>query len=1648
MKRLFAVSAVILSIAIVLNSCSGGGSSGTPYGGPGSFWSSPTTTISGTVTLSTTVAGSSKPSGYQVAPSGSLMNKVLTTAGIKQAPTLLPPLINATMKLYNADRPDWIYPVSQVFTNSTGLYTFNKMMNADLNLAPDGSREYNDGDAIPSGNYTVIATNDTTVSGGKQFVAVQAIIKRFAGDVTGNDLVVQDSEAYPEVIYIFGEERESIGGSDTILPTNAGIQIIFSMAMAKLSVIKAVTVTDNGGNLVAGHWKISPDLITATFYPDAPLNPDSNYSVKIAGGLTNPRAAVNVYGKPIPASIEKDFSTSSQADTTVPDPVRLSPLQQTNVPIITPIQIGFLEPIDINSIVVTGSPSIGDKPLVTFVGKKDELIAGQPVTYYVYEVGHSALRLGTNYTITVSGVKDMAGNQSTTGTTYHFTTESTSNGITVGGTMEQSQIEVKDVFGKWMNVLKSRNPILLTSYMSGDFFWLTNGWSPYDENRDGRLNLMEFRQMLLGMFADFEYCGVNVSGDITSGSTIDITGGLAAIEFGLNFTATNNLADQRCIAYDGATQTMYSELEYFNSAWLIKRGSDEPTTAYPGALEVIDLITPGNGTIFPEPTPTKPLTPSFGWTGIADVTAYALILMESGSNDTGWIAVVDGNTVTPGSTKTIAYENVSPTDGSYFVMPATNNPFGFTNLISQMKPGRKYIWSVVGFTAYTRADFEANNVPNLAADLKASSRPYNFLVINATPPYIISTTPDNGTLDVPVDLAAITATFSEAMNAASINTTTFKVNNGAVTGAVTYDDVTMTAIFTPSGVLNHSTTYMVSVTSGIEDAGNNSMAPDSWVFTTEAAPDTTAPTTTASPDQGTYNSAQNVSLIADEPATIYYTTDGSTPTTASTSYSGAIPITSTMTLKFFAQDTAGNSENVQTKVYTIDVSIPTTTASPAGGSYTTSTSVTLTADEAATIYYTTDGTSPTTASPVYTAAVPLGEGATTLKFFAKDTAGNQEAVKTENYTVDTQRPTVTINSQPTDPTAASIANFTFSSNEAGTTFQCQIDAGAFDVCTSPMSYNTTDGSHTFTVKAIDTLGNESLTPATYTWLRDGSGPTLSLFSIGSGNPAYTTSATVTLYSSADDAHPITGMRISNDGTFDTEPWEAYTAIRTLWSLTAGDGSKIVHIRVRDSLLNESATYSDDIMLDTTPPNTTITSGPANGSVTSSTSAIFTFTATEVGSTFECSTNGTAWSACTSPYTYPGAPLANGPHSFFVRAKDPRNWTDTTPATSDWVVDTNLLVTTASPVGGLYNAAQNVTLQVIGALPPVTTRYCLGAACDPTTGTLYTGGTISISSSATLRFYSVDNSETETVKQEVYTIDAAAPNTTITSGPTNPTQSMDTTFSFTASEPATFECQLDVGGYAACTSPISYTVAAGVHTFYVKATDTAGNTDLTPAAHPWTADNSGPTGSITINAGATYATSGSVTLSLSATDTLTSVTQMQISNDGTFDTEPMEGYTTSKPWTLTAGNGTKNVYARFFDAAGNVSSVYADSIVLDATAPGTIWRYPGVGTTGIPVTAILYFDFSEQMSAATINASTFTLTYASGSVTGLVTYNSTYYEAVFDPSVNLQYGTTYTATVTTGAKDLAGNSFAGTSWLFTTDFGKWDQAPWDSAKWSP
>ncbi|MCE7699257.1 MAG: chitobiase/beta-hexosaminidase C-terminal domain-containing protein, partial [Methanobacterium paludis] len=158
---------------------------------------------------------------------------------------------------------------------------------------------------------------------------------------------------------------------------------------------------------------------------------------------------------------------------------------------------------------------------------------------------------------------------------------------------------------------------------------------------------------------------------------------------------------------------------------------------------------------------------------------------------------------------------------------------------------------------------------------------------------------------------------------------------------------------------------------------------------------------------GLYGTDQTVNLTAsdqiDPDPKIYYTLDGSDPTTNSTLYDGPITIgEGTTTLKFRAFDAYGYSSDVVTRNYIIDKTAPTITATPSGGTYNTTQNVTLTATDATStkIYYTTDGTDPksTTTRNVYTGPIAI-HTTTSLEFAAVDAAGNWSPIYTQNYTM-------------------------------------------------------------------------------------------------------------------------------------------------------------------------------------------------------------------------------------------------------------------------------------------------------------------------------------------------------------------------------------------------------------------------------------------------------------------------------------------------------------------------------------------------------------------------------------------------------------------------------------------------------------------------
>ncbi len=260
--------------------------------------------------------------------------------------------------------------------------------------------------------------------------------------------------------------------------------------------------------------------------------------------------------------------------------------------------------------------------------------------------------------------------------------------------------------------------------------------------------------------------------------------------------------------------------------------------------------------------------------------------------------------------------------------------------------------------------------------------------------------------------------------------------------------------------------------------------------------------------------------------------------------------------------------------------------------------------------------------------------------------------------------------------------------------------------------------------------------------------------------------------------------------------------------------------------------AEDIAFAPTPLDTSIDSHPVDP--TASTTATFTFSATQVGSSFQCKLDRAGFSPCTSPTNYTN--LADGSHTFQVRATHGQA-TDTTPASFTWtiastapdtLIDSHPVDPTASTTATFTFSANQVGSSFECKLDGAGFSTCT----SPTNYTNLADG------SHTFQVRATHGQATDaTPASFTWTIDTTAPDTLIDSHPDNPTTLTDATFTFHATETSTFQCSLDNNAYSTCTSPKTYHgLTKRTHTFQVKATDTTGNTDPTPATYTWTNAN--------------------------------------------------------------------------------------------------------------------------------------------------------------------------------------------------------------------
>ena len=418
----------------------------------------------------------------------------------------------------------------------------------------------------------------------------------------------------------------------------------------------------------------------------------------------------------------------------------------------------------------------------------------------------------------------------------------------------------------------------------------------------------------------------------------------------------------------------------------------------------------------------------------------------------------------------------------------------------------------------------------------------------------------------------------------------------------------------------------------------------------------------------------------------------------------------------------------------------------------------------------------------------------------------------------------------------------------------------WDVCGS--SYTApglSDGVHRLSALAVDWAGNPSATSYGapngketkpnfdyWTFKVDATGPKVTIYDAPIG----------TVGTGTGDVSFLANEPATFECKLDAGAWASCTSPAPFSGLS--DGGHTFSVRGTDLFGNLGAVATASWTVDTSPPDTTITSGPSVWGTSST--ATFVFNSSKAGSTLECQFDGGPWAACTSPKSYPGL-LDGSAHTFGVVATDQWGHVDPTPATRAWTVDITppAVTITGGPTGIVIVSGASFTFTGSDGGSGLAGFECQvdaggWSACTSPDNVAVANG------AHTFYVRATDNAGNTATDTRSWTANAPpAPNTSIDTGPSGTVPTGDATFTFSSDVvTATFECQLDSGGWAACLTPKSYTgLLNGPHTFEVRATD-AGNADLTPASRTWTVDIPAP--NTTINSSTIVLATASFTFS--------------------------------------------------------------------------------------------------------------------------------------------------------------------------------------------
>ncbi|MGA2674740.1 MAG: Ig-like domain-containing protein [Terracidiphilus sp.] len=848
-------------------------------------------------------------------------------------------------------------------------------------------------------------------------------------------------------------------------------------------------------------------------------------------------------------------------------------------------------------------------------------------------------------------------------------------------------------------------------------------------------------------------------------------------------------------------------------------------------------------------------------------------------------------------------------------------------------------------------------------------------------PGVVSVTPAQGATGVVIN-TTVTATFSVAMNPSTITTSTFTLagpGGTAVAGAVTYSGTTAT--FTPAAVLAYGTTYTATITNGAAAPGGAELLGNYvWSFTT------------ITPAPG---------VVSTIPA------NGATN----------VPIGQVLSATF---GEAMNPTTITAATFTVTAG---GVAVPGTVSYS---GVVATFTPTASLAY----------STVYTATITTG---------ATSVAGTPLAANyVWSFTTITPAPTVTA---------------VFPVNGALNVPIGQALSATFSEAMLPGTINAT----TFTLTV--TGGAAVVGTVTYSG---------GVATFAPANPlAYSTNYTATITTGAKDL-AFQPLASNYQWSFTT-----ITPTPTVTAVVPANGA--TGVPIAQAL---TAAFSEAMNPGTIDAATFTVTGPGGVAVPGAVSY------SGLVATFTPTANLAYSSSYVATITTGAADLAGtGLATNYV-------WTFTTVSPALAVLSTVPVNTaTGVAVGQVLSATFNEPMNCVAF--PAAAFTVTGPNATPVPGTIGCSGAVAtFTPAADLAFNTVFTATITTGAQDLAgtslaanyvwtfrTVPAPTPPTVISTVPLNGAtavpinQALTATFSVAMDaasiDSATF--LLTETGGPSVTGAVTYVAAGSVATFtpaanlapgiQYTATITTGATDLDGTAlvqnYVWTFTTAAapivipPTVISTIPAdlalgvplnqivSATFSTAMNPATINSGTFTLTGpgatpvsglVAYATVGNTLTFT--PTANLAPSTTFTATITTGAQNLAGTAL--ANNYVWTFTTGTAAATTPPEIVSTVPVNAATGVPLNQAVSATFTEAMNPLTITAGTtgtFQLTQGGNPVAGTVSYDAINFIATFTPTAALTASTTYTATVTNGATDLAGNPLGTTGapnpWTFTT-----------------